>query len=77
MELKKITEVVVTDSNGKELVEGRNVVYSDTDGKTFCGKYRGLNQRNNLVFESIIDENFIWSVMPKCIDKIYSALIEV
>lgn len=77
MEIKKITNVVVVDTDGKELIEGCNVVYSDIDGKTYCGKYRGLNQRNNLVFESILDKDVVWSVMPKCINEIRTALLEV
>lgn len=76
MEIKKITDVVVSATDGQILELGDTVMFNTNDGRCCVGGYNGLNRRGALEFMDLISHNY-FAVMPKSISKIYKVDVEL
>lgn len=76
MDIRKITDVVVTTTDGQTLQLGDMVIFNNNEGKCFVGGYNGLNRRGALEFMDPITHNY-FAIMPKSIVKLYKAYVEL
>lgn len=75
MDIKKITEIVVTTSDGKKMVEGKRYVFS-VENKSYVGSFAGVTNRGAIKFKNVL-KDVDFCVMPKSIDvcKEYNLIV--
>ena len=76
MEIKKITDIVVSTNDNKQIEPSNTVVFDTNDGTSFTGAYQGVNRRGALTFMNPIT-NEVFAVMPKSIRNIYLADVQI
>lgn len=72
LKLEKETITFISDSTGRAIELGDDLIFSTNEGKVMGGRYKGIANRGALKFVGWNElENVEFHVMPKSIKDIY------